>query len=156
MMRTNDLTDPASWRAWVRKPPLSSHFISNYRLAKTGSGQTCTEMLKKGGGFSSGWSRLHQVLRLAIRSQARHGGRAYLHRDEPARRQLRENRREETGEKTVFLSHLCIKMLILPRQARDKHGESTKKRTVFFAGLPGANTNERQAEERKARFRLRV
>jgi aryl-alcohol dehydrogenase-like predicted oxidoreductase len=27
----------------------------------------------------------------------------------------------ESGQKTVFSSHLYIKMLILPRQARDKH-----------------------------------
>jgi len=31
------------------------------------------------------------------------------------------------GEKTVFLSHLYIKMMILPRQARDKHRENSKK-----------------------------
>jgi len=29
---------------------------------------------------------------------------------------------------TVFLSHLCIKTIILPRQARDKHRESTQNR----------------------------
>jgi hypothetical protein len=28
-------------------------------------------------------------------------------------------------EKTVFLSHLHLKMMILPRQARDKHGENS-------------------------------
>ena len=33
----------------------------------------------------------------------------------------------KTGKKTVFLSHLYIKMLILPRQARDKHKENSKK-----------------------------
>jgi hypothetical protein len=32
------------------------------------------------------------------------------------------------GEKTVFLSHLYIKTMILPRQARDKHRENSKKR----------------------------
>jgi hypothetical protein len=32
-----------------------------------------------------------------------------------------------TGEKTGFLSHLYIKVVILPRQARDKHRESSKK-----------------------------
>jgi hypothetical protein len=32
------------------------------------------------------------------------------------------------GEKTSFLRHLHIKCIILPRQARDKHRESTQKR----------------------------
>jgi hypothetical protein len=32
------------------------------------------------------------------------------------------------GNKTVFLSHFYIKMMILPRQARDKHREITQKR----------------------------
>ena len=39
-----------------------------------------------------------------------------------------------SGEKTVFLSHLCINAMILPRQARDKHRENsqgTQQRTVF-------------------------
>ena len=35
------------------------------------------------------------------------------------------------GEKTVFLSHLYIKMMILPRQARDKHRENSKKEAVL-------------------------
>ena len=33
----------------------------------------------------------------------------------------------DRGDKTVFLSHLYIKMMILPRQARDKHRENSKK-----------------------------
>ena len=33
--------------------------------------------------------------------------------------------------KRHFLSHLYIKCIILPRQARDKHRESTQKRAVF-------------------------
>ena len=36
------------------------------------------------------------------------------------------------GKKTVFLSHLCIKTIFLPRQARDKHRESTQKRDYRF------------------------
>jgi hypothetical protein len=31
------------------------------------------------------------------------------------------------GKKTGFLSHLYLKMMILPRQARDKHRENSKK-----------------------------
>ena len=31
----------------------------------------------------------------------------------------------------VFLSHLYIKCIFLPRQARDKHRESTQKRQLF-------------------------
>jgi hypothetical protein len=34
--------------------------------------------------------------------------------------------------KTVFLNHLCIKTNILPRQARDKHGENSKKGPFFL------------------------
>jgi hypothetical protein len=36
--------------------------------------------------------------------------------------------RKETG---LFLRHLYIKVIILPRQARDKHRESTQKRDFF-------------------------
>ena len=37
------------------------------------------------------------------------------------------------GEKNAFfLSHLCIKTIFLPRQARDKHRESTQKQTFFL------------------------
>jgi hypothetical protein len=36
--------------------------------------------------------------------------------------------------KTYFLRHLYIKTIILPRQARDKHRESTQKIVTFFAG----------------------
>ena len=37
--------------------------------------------------------------------------------------------------KRHFLRHLYIKCIILPRQARDKHRESTQKRDVFLQGL---------------------
>ena len=36
--------------------------------------------------------------------------------------------------KRVFLSHLYIKMLFLPRQARDKHKKSSKKDAFSLAG----------------------
>ena len=32
--------------------------------------------------------------------------------------------------KPVFLRHFILKMIILPRQARDKHGESSKTKEV--------------------------
>jgi hypothetical protein len=32
-----------------------------------------------------------------------------------------------SGKKTGFLGHLYLKMMILPRQARDKHRENSKK-----------------------------
>eukprot|EP01046_Picozoa_sp_COSAG06_P064742 COSAG06_NODE_15605_length_1058_cov_7.644421_1_plen_139_part_00 len=35
--------------------------------------------------------------------------------------------KKDAGEKTGFFGHLYIKMLILPRQARDKHRENSKK-----------------------------
>ena len=37
-----------------------------------------------------------------------------------------------TVKKRHFLRHLCIKCTILPRQARDKHRESTQKRWRFL------------------------
>jgi|EP01046_Picozoa_sp_COSAG06_P034324 hypothetical protein len=37
----------------------------------------------------------------------------------------------QTSEKPVFLSHLCIKMITLPRQARDRHRENP----VFLSHL---------------------
>eukprot|EP01046_Picozoa_sp_COSAG06_P007602 COSAG06_NODE_372_length_16686_cov_16.467354_16_plen_81_part_00 len=41
-------------------------------------------------------------------------------------------------EKRLFLSHLYLNTIILPRQARDKHGESTQKREImrFVQGDP--------------------
>jgi hypothetical protein len=36
---------------------------------------------------------------------------------------------------TVFLSHSFANIIFLPRQARDKHRESTQKHTVFSQGL---------------------
>jgi hypothetical protein len=38
--------------------------------------------------------------------------------------------------KTAFLRHLYIKCIILPRQARDKHGENSKKDAVFRTASP--------------------
>ena len=40
--------------------------------------------------------------------------------------------------KHVFLSHLYIKTNILPRQARDKHRESSKKRPFFLRATPAS------------------
>jgi hypothetical protein len=37
--------------------------------------------------------------------------------------------------KTAFLSHLYIKTIILPRQARDKHRENSKKDAVFSTSV---------------------
>jgi len=39
-----------------------------------------------------------------------------------------------TARKRHFLSHLYIKCIILPRQARDKHRENSKKSGVFSQG----------------------
>ena len=42
----------------------------------------------------------------------------------------------QTVKKRHFLRHLCIKCIILPRQARDKHRETTqKKEWRFLIGL---------------------
>jgi hypothetical protein len=54
-----------------------------------------------------------------------------LRRERSERRLRREQRRYE---KTVVLSHLYIKCIILPRQARDKHREHSKTTTVFLIG----------------------
>jgi hypothetical protein len=37
-----------------------------------------------------------------------------------------------SGEKTALFVHFYIKMIILPRQARDKHRKNSKKSAVFF------------------------
>jgi hypothetical protein len=37
-----------------------------------------------------------------------------------------------TGKKPHLLCHLYIKMISLPRQAQDKHGENSKKRCFFL------------------------
>jgi hypothetical protein len=44
---------------------------------------------------------------------------------------------QASGEKTHLLCHLILQMIILPRQARDKHRESTQKKERRFvsAGL---------------------
>jgi hypothetical protein len=56
------------------------------------------------------------------------------------------NHGSDTGKKTDFLSHLYNK-IFLPRQARDKHGENSKKArfleawaglSVLFAGAEDA------------------
>jgi hypothetical protein len=45
--------------------------------------------------------------------------------------------RKRRLRKTAFLSHFYIKTIILPRQARDKHRENSKKDAVFRTGLCG-------------------
>jgi hypothetical protein len=44
--------------------------------------------------------------------------------------------------KRHFLSHLYIKVIILPRQARDKHRETSKKDAVFSQWLCEDQTDE--------------
>jgi hypothetical protein len=46
------------------------------------------------------------------------------------------------GEQTVFLSHLYLKVMTLPRQARDKHRENSKK-ARFVAGCSGSDFTDR-------------
>jgi hypothetical protein len=49
-------------------------------------------------------------------------------------RLLRLRRLHWQGEKThIFFSHLHLKTIILPRQARDKHRESTRNATTALA-----------------------
>eukprot|EP01046_Picozoa_sp_COSAG06_P011948 COSAG06_NODE_689_length_13068_cov_9.661269_3_plen_89_part_00 len=68
------------------------------------------------------------------------GGASYEHRaaaqqlfldflDEPA-----ESARRSQVRKRHFLSTLCILMIVLPRQAWDKHMENSKKSAVFSQG----------------------
>jgi hypothetical protein len=49
------------------------------------------------------------------------------------------------GERTGFFSHLYIYMIILPRQARDKHRENSKK-ARFVEGAPCSGTNGTKGE----------
>ena len=44
-------------------------------------------------------------------------------------------RKDAQVRKRVFLRHLYINAMILPRQARDKHRESTQKETRFPTGV---------------------
>ena len=55
--------------------------------------------------------------------------------------------------KTAFLSHLFIKTIILPRQARDKHRENSKK-MAFFA--PASPRRPRGSSDRGPRKRWSV
>ena len=53
--------------------------------------------------------------------------------------------------KRVFLRcHLYIKMIILPRQARDKHSQNSKKSTVFFCCTSRTSTSPESRGERLA------
>ena len=60
--------------------------------------------------------------------------------------------------KRHFLSHLYIKCIILPRQARDKHRESTQKSAVFSqaeghaAALPTGWSTARHVGKKKRTF----
>jgi hypothetical protein len=48
------------------------------------------------------------------------------------------------GEKTIFFSDCLYKIIILPRQARDKHRESSKTEAVFVGiGVPAAEAGGR-------------
>ena len=54
---------------------------------------------------------------------------------------VRDLSRIVSGEKTVFFRHL-YKMMILPRQARDKHRESTQKKERFLTRVRHAAPDE--------------
>jgi hypothetical protein len=53
--------------------------------------------------------------------------------------------------KRHLLSHFYIKMIILPRQARDKHRESTQKSAVFFQLVDRPRQRHRGCEKRISR-----
>jgi hypothetical protein len=55
---------------------------------------------------------------------------------------VRDLSRIVSGEKTVFLSHLYIKTMILPRQARYKHRESTQNKERFLTRVRHAAPDE--------------
>jgi hypothetical protein len=64
-----------------------------------------------------------------------------------------------TGDKTALLRHLYIKCIILPRQARDKHRENSKKEAVlsqftrfFAAGFKADQLTTFALVRRKRRF----
>jgi hypothetical protein len=43
---------------------------------------------------------------------------------------------DEKVRKRVSLRHFILKMILLPRQARDEHSESTQNETCFLTGCP--------------------
>ena len=59
-----------------------------------------------------------------------------------------EDKHYIAGEKTVLSSRLYVKTIFLPRQARDKHRESTQKRDCrFLADTCGVKTSTKCVKE---------
>jgi hypothetical protein len=90
------------------------------------------------------------ALRRAGRTRRRNRGGEH----EPAAFDLPQRRPPaEAGEKIAgLLSHLCINAIFLPRQARDKHRETTQKRTVL--GLSGGYARLHPGRTRASRLPL--
>jgi hypothetical protein len=97
----------------VRKTPCFAPFcIPQYtktdQFTKTGSGQTQeTTHKKKARRFCTGLQVVEEVCRSI---------------------------EEGEGAKMPFCRHFILTMIILPRQARDKHMENSKKRCAFQTG----------------------
>ena len=64
-------------------------------------------------------------------------------------------REHYSGKKTVFLRHLYIKIMILPRQARDKHRENSKK-ARFLEGGGGGELQVRRRSFLRCHFILNM
>jgi len=112
----------AAYQKVRETPSFWSNFCTESDpFTKTGSGQT-GEKLSAKGRFLAGAGYRRDQLKGALRCAKRH-----------------------------FWRHLCIKAIVLPRQARDKHRESTQKKSgCVSAGLKRAE-GLMSIERRKAR-----
>jgi hypothetical protein len=61
----------------------------------------------------------------------------------PAKDSNRSTNGDETVTKRVFLRHLYIKMIILPRQARDKHSRENSKKDAFLQNFGETDHHQR-------------
>jgi hypothetical protein len=61
-----------------------------------------------------------------------------------------------SGEKTVFLSHLYIKVIFLPRQARDKHRENSKTDRFLAENSKNGGNQLLLSQKRSAAYLLRI
>ena len=61
----------------------------------------------------------------------------------PAKDSNRSTNGDETVTKRVFLRHLYIKMIILPRQAPDKHSRENSKKDAFLQNFGETDHHQR-------------
>jgi hypothetical protein len=125
------------------KETATSHIIiSNDHFTKTGSGQNIHREVPRNKETSVLFLQGHQAI------LANGNDRNWYLNDGYGNGQT--NPLWNTGKQTVFLSHLYLKVNILPRQARDKHRENFKK-SLFSHSIrprpPQRHRGEREREE---------